>query len=147
MIQEPTEVNLTHVDHLRWLKSAQFCWTCKAPLTRNTSGCQLKCSNSECGNVFHPQTSPVGISLIASEDHSRALLIRQSIYPPGMYSCVAGNLILFIFFFTSSFYCEIYFVVLQLGSYFLMVTDSEGGWVWDMPRVVKNYSILTAEAH
>jgi len=75
---------------LRWLKSAQFCWSCKAPLTRNSSGCQLKCSNSECGNVFHPQTSPVGISLIASEDHSRALLIRQSIYPPGMYSCVAG---------------------------------------------------------
>ena len=82
---------LTHIDHLRWLKSAQFCWSCKAPLTRNTSGCQLKCSNSECGNVFHPQTSPVGISLIASEDHSRALLIRQAAYPPGMYSCVAGK--------------------------------------------------------
>jgi len=75
---------------LRWIKAAKFCWSCKAPLTRNTSGCQLKCSNTECGNVFHPQTSPVGISLIASEDHSRALLIRQAAYPPGMYSCVAG---------------------------------------------------------
>ena len=100
---------LTHVDHLRWVKSAQFCWTCKAPLTRNASGCQLKCSNKECGNVFHPQTSPVGISLIASEDHSRALLIRQSIYPPGMYSCVAGNFF-FHLFSTLAFFCDIFFL-------------------------------------
>ena len=78
---------------LRWVKSAQYCWSCKSPLIKNLSGCQLKCSSKECKNVFHPQTSPVGISLIASEDHSRALLIRQPMYPPGMYSCVAGNFV------------------------------------------------------
>ncbi len=50
---------------LRWIKSAQFCWSCKAPLKRNASGCQLKCSS--CSNVFHPPTSPVGISLIANK--------------------------------------------------------------------------------
>jgi len=75
---------------LRWLKSAKYCWTCRAPLQRNKSGCQLKCSCPECSAVFHPPTSPVGISLIAAPDHSRALLIRQSMYPKGMYSCVAG---------------------------------------------------------
>lgn len=75
---------------LRWVKAARFCWSCKSPLVRNASGCQLKCSNEACGAVFHPPTSPVGISLIASPDHSRALLIRQPMYPPGMYSCVAG---------------------------------------------------------
>lgn len=73
---------------LRWLKSAKYCWTCKGPLQRNASGVQLRCT--QCEAVFHPPTSPVGISLIASEDHSRALLIRQAMYPPGMYSCVAG---------------------------------------------------------
>jgi NAD+ diphosphatase len=75
---------------LRWLKSAKFCWSCQTPLKRNASGCQLKCANSACGAVFYPPTSPVGISLIASPDHSRALLIRQAVYPAGMYSCVAG---------------------------------------------------------
>ena len=28
--------------------------------------------------------------MIAAQDHSKALLIRQPVYPPGMYSCVAG---------------------------------------------------------
>ena len=75
---------------LRWLKSAKFCWSCKSPLQRNSAGCQLKCTNDKCGSIYYPPTSPVGISLIASEDHSRALLIRQPMYPKGMYSCVAG---------------------------------------------------------
>lgn len=75
---------------LRWLKAAKFCWSCKAPLERNASGCQLKCTNPECKAVFYPPTSPVGISLIAFQDHSKALLIRQSMYPQGMYSCCAG---------------------------------------------------------
>lgn len=75
---------------LRWVKSAKYCWSCQAPLKRNASGCQLKCSNDACGSVFYPPTNPVGISLIAASDHSKALLIRQPMYPPGMYSCVAG---------------------------------------------------------
>ena len=75
---------------LRWLKAAKYCWTCKSPLERNAAGCTLKCSNSDCKAVFYPPTSPVGISLIASKDHSKALLIRQPMYPMGMYSCVAG---------------------------------------------------------
>lgn len=75
---------------LRWLRNAKYCWSCKSRLHRNASGNQLKCSNAECASIFYPPTSPVGISLIASHDHSKALLIRQAIYPPGMHSCVAG---------------------------------------------------------
>ncbi len=75
---------------LRWHKNAKHCWTCKSPLTRNASGCVLKCSSDSCSNTFHPPTSPVGISLIEDVDKTRALLIRQAMYPPGMYSCVAG---------------------------------------------------------
>ena len=52
---------------LRWLKSAKYCWTCRAPLQRNKSGVQLKCS--QCSAVYHPPTSPVGISLIAGKNN------------------------------------------------------------------------------
>ena len=75
---------------LRWLHSTKFCSKCGSPATKNVSGCRIKCSNNNCGLVFHPPTSPVGIVLVASTDHSKLLLVRQPQYPVGMYSCVAG---------------------------------------------------------
>jgi len=75
---------------LRWLHSTKFCSKCGSPATKNVSGSRIKCSNNNCGLVFHPPTSPVGIVLVASTDHSKLLLVRQPQYPVGMYSCVAG---------------------------------------------------------
>jgi len=73
---------------LRWHRKNTFCGVCGHKTARTFTGDARKCSN--CGDVQYPPISPVGIVLLAAADNSRALLIRQPRYPPGMFSCVAG---------------------------------------------------------
>merc|ERR1719192_371435 len=75
---------------LRWLHYTKFCSKCGSPAKKNIPGSRVTCSNEKCGVIFYPPTSPVGIVLVASSNHSHVLLVRQPKYPVGMYSCVAG---------------------------------------------------------
>ena len=75
---------------LKWLHNTKFCSKCGSPAQKNVPGSRIICTNDKCGAIYYPPTSPVGIVLVASEDHSHVLLVRQPKYPVGMYSCVAG---------------------------------------------------------
>lgn len=73
---------------LQWHRKTSFCSNCGSKLGRSFSGSSRSCS--DCGSVYYPHLSPVGIVLVAASDHSKVLLIRQPRYPPGMFSCIAG---------------------------------------------------------
>ena len=75
---------------LKWLHNTKFCSKCGSVAEKNTAGSRVTCSNQNCGVIFYPPTSPVGIVLVASSNHSHVLLVRQPKYPVGMYSCIAG---------------------------------------------------------
>ncbi|XP_062860042.1 nucleoside diphosphate-linked moiety X motif 13 [Trichomycterus rosablanca] len=71
---------------LRWHQTHGFCSATGHPTVRNQSGSQRVCPSS--GIIYYPQMAPVVIVLVS--DGSRCLLGRQSIFPPGMYSALAG---------------------------------------------------------
>jgi len=74
---------------LRWHNDTKFCAKCgSADVKKSVSGNRISCPN--CQAVYYPPTSPVGISLVSSPDHSKVLLQRNPRYPKGMYSCIAG---------------------------------------------------------
>jgi len=75
---------------LKWLHNTNFCSKCGSRAEKNVPGSRIVCTNDKCGAIFYPPTSPVGIVLVASQNHSHVLLVRQPKYPVGMYSCVAG---------------------------------------------------------
>uniref|UniRef100_A0A672FXU8 Uncharacterized protein n=1 Tax=Salarias fasciatus TaxID=181472 RepID=A0A672FXU8_SALFA len=56
------------------------------PTHRNRSGSHRACSNSS--TIYYPKMSPVSIVLVS--DGERCLLGRQSSFPRGMYSALAG---------------------------------------------------------
>uniref|UniRef100_W5LGJ2 NAD(+) diphosphatase n=1 Tax=Astyanax mexicanus TaxID=7994 RepID=W5LGJ2_ASTMX len=71
---------------LRWHQTHGFCSATGHPTVRNQSGSQRVCPNS--GITYYPQMAPVVMALVS--DGSRCLLARQSTFPPGMYSALAG---------------------------------------------------------
>ncbi|KAI4890595.1 hypothetical protein NFI96_032421 [Prochilodus magdalenae] len=71
---------------LRWHQTHVFCSATGQPTVRNQSGSQRVCPGS--GITYYPQMAPVVIVLVS--DGSRCLLGRQSSFPPGMYSALAG---------------------------------------------------------
>ncbi|XP_072523387.1 NAD(P)H pyrophosphatase NUDT13, mitochondrial isoform X2 [Salminus brasiliensis] len=71
---------------LRWHQTHGFCSATGQPTVRNQSGSQRVCPGS--GITYYPQMAPVVIVLVS--DGSRCLLARQSSFPPGMYSALAG---------------------------------------------------------
>jgi len=75
---------------LKWHRDTPYCAKCGSKCRKNASGSRRTCTNDSCKAVYYPPTSPVGISLVSSPDHSKVLLQRQPMYPPGMYSCIAG---------------------------------------------------------
>ena len=61
---------------LRWHRVTKFCANCgSGNVKKSVSGNRRTCGN--CNTVYHPPTSPVGISLVSSPDHSKVLLQRQ----------------------------------------------------------------------
>jgi NAD+ diphosphatase len=71
---------------LNWHRRHQFCANCGARTKSAEAGHVRRCPN--CGAEHHPRTDPVVIMLV--EDGDRAILGRQSHWPPGRYSALAG---------------------------------------------------------
>lgn len=71
---------------LHWHAHHRFCSQCGAPTSLSCAGFRRDCG--ACGAQHFPRTDPVAIMLVARGD--RCLLGRQSRFPPGMYSCLAG---------------------------------------------------------
>lgn len=61
---------------LRWHRVTKFCASCgSGNVKKSVSGNRRTCG--DCNTVYYPPTSPVGISLVSSPDHSQVLLQRQ----------------------------------------------------------------------
>ncbi|KAM4624638.1 NAD(P)H pyrophosphatase NUDT13, mitochondrial isoform 1-T2 [Polymixia lowei] len=71
---------------LRWHQGNGFCSATGQPTHRNQAGSQRVCHNN--GIVYYPKMAPVVITLVS--DGKRCLLGRQSSFPRGMYSALAG---------------------------------------------------------
>lgn len=71
-----------------WHQRHQFCGVCGHPTESRKGGHQRSCINSDCQAPQFPRTDPAVIMLV--HDGDRALLGRQKIWAPGMYSTLAG---------------------------------------------------------
>lgn len=69
-----------------WHRRHRFCANCGAPTRSDSAGWRRTCP--PCGAQHFPRTDPVVIMMAI--DGERCLLGRQSRFPPGMYSCLAG---------------------------------------------------------
>jgi NAD+ diphosphatase len=66
----------------------RFCGSCGAPTEPQKNGRVMVCSREGCGTEFFPRVDPAIIVLVTDGD--RALLGRQSGWPAGRYSTIAG---------------------------------------------------------
>ncbi len=73
---------------LHWHQRHRFCGVCGAPTTSTRAGHVLKCTGSTCGAEHFPRSDPAVIMLVHHGE--RCLLGRQSIWPKGAYSTLAG---------------------------------------------------------
>ncbi|KAM6442273.1 NAD(P)H pyrophosphatase NUDT13, mitochondrial isoform 1-T4 [Liasis olivaceus] len=71
---------------LRWHDNNQYCGKTGEPTVKNLAGSKRICHKN--GIIYYPQMSPVIITLVS--DGSRCLLVRQTSFPKGMYSALAG---------------------------------------------------------
>ncbi len=71
-----------------WHQRHRFCGVCGHPTRSIEAGHQRICQNEACGTRHFPRTDPAVIVLV--HDGDRCLLGRQSIWPPGMHSVLAG---------------------------------------------------------
>jgi NAD+ diphosphatase len=71
-----------------WRHRHRFCGVCGAPTIPASAGHVMKCSNADCATDHFPRLDPAIIVLVS--DGERALLGRQSSWPPGRYSTIAG---------------------------------------------------------
>lgn len=71
---------------LRWHDGHQFCSKSGQPTKKNVAGSKRVCPSNNI--IYYPQMAPVVITLVT--DGARCLLARQSSFPKGMYSALAG---------------------------------------------------------
>ena len=71
---------------LNWHRRHRFCSNCGAPTGAREAGHIRRCPR--CGTEHHPRTDPVVIMLV--QDGDRVILGRQSHWPAGRYSALAG---------------------------------------------------------
>lgn len=71
-----------------WHFNHRHCGRCGAPAAMTEAGHSRTCTDTACNHRTFPRTDPVVITLITKGD--RCLLGRQAMWPPGMYSCIAG---------------------------------------------------------
>lgn len=71
-----------------WRSHQRHCGVCGAVTTPRRAGHSLVCSREPCGTEYFPRLEPAIIVLVT--DGERALLGRQSAWPPGRYSTIAG---------------------------------------------------------
>jgi NAD+ diphosphatase len=87
-VLEPAEAALAAylVALLNWHRRYRFCPVCGAALVVTDAGFSRTCP--ACGGQHFPRTDPAVIVLVEHDGH--ALLGRQSAWPPGQYSVLAG---------------------------------------------------------
>ncbi len=73
---------------LNWHRRHRFCSVCGNPSLIEEAGLLRRCP--ACGAEHHPRTDPVVIMLVVDDERDRVLLGRQSSWPPGRYSALAG---------------------------------------------------------
>jgi NAD+ diphosphatase len=71
-----------------WRERHRFCGRCGAPTVPVQGGHVLRCSRDDCHTQQFPRIDPAIIVLVT--DGERALLGRQSSWPQGRYSTIAG---------------------------------------------------------
>ena len=71
-----------------WHASQQFCGNCGSSARPDAGGNSRRCANPECGREIFPRVDPAIIVLVADGD--RCLLGRQTGWPEGRYSTIAG---------------------------------------------------------
>ena len=75
-----------------WLAVTRFCPRCGGSLEPQAAGHELRCT--ACGRPQFPRTDPAVIMLVAAgepgSDDERCLLGRQSVWPAGWFSTLAG---------------------------------------------------------
>ncbi|XP_058399192.1 NAD(P)H pyrophosphatase NUDT13, mitochondrial isoform X4 [Diceros bicornis minor] len=71
---------------LRWHDAHQFCSRSGQPTKKNMAGSKRVCPSNKI--IYYPQVTPVVITLVS--DGTQCLLARQSSFPKGMYSALAG---------------------------------------------------------
>lgn len=71
-----------------WRSRQRHCGICGATTYPERAGHSLLCSREGCGAEYFPRLEPAIIVLVT--DGERALLGRQSRWPPGRYSTIAG---------------------------------------------------------
>jgi NAD+ diphosphatase len=69
-----------------WNETHRFCGRCGAPAASADGGWKRVCTN--CGHEAFPRIDPVVIMLVT--DGARCVLARETRFPPGMYSAIAG---------------------------------------------------------
>lgn len=73
-----------------WHSNHLHCGRCGSPTESTEGGHSRQCVNPTCQNKSFPRTDPAVITLIEDPSGTRALLGRQSRWPPGMHSIIAG---------------------------------------------------------
>jgi NAD+ diphosphatase len=71
-----------------WHASQQFCGNCGSSARSVTGGNSRRCLNTECAREIFPRVDPAIIVLVSAGD--RCLLGRQTGWPDGRYSTIAG---------------------------------------------------------
>lgn len=71
-----------------WHTSQQFCGHCGSSARPDTGGNSRRCVNTECDREIFPRVDPAIIVLVS--DGERCLLGRQTGWPEGRYSTIAG---------------------------------------------------------
>jgi NAD+ diphosphatase len=87
-VDEPTWVLAGRaVQLVEWQRTHRFCGRCGAP-TIDAPGERARAC-PECGLLAYPRLAPAVIMLVERDD-GRALLARNAMFPPGVFSCLSG---------------------------------------------------------
>jgi NAD+ diphosphatase len=73
-----------------WHGNHLHCGRCGSPTESMEGGHSRQCRNPACGHRSFPRTDPAVITLVEDPTGHRALLGRQSRWPQGMHSVIAG---------------------------------------------------------
>ncbi len=71
-----------------WHRTQRFCGHCGQPTRAESGGNSRLCSSEACGRRLFPRVDPAIIVLVHDRDH--CLLGRQTSWPEGRYSTIAG---------------------------------------------------------
>jgi NAD+ diphosphatase len=73
---------------INWHRLQKYCGICGAPTSASAGGNTRSCTVDDCGKEIFPRVDPAIIVLVSRDD--KCLLGRQTSWPEGRYSTVAG---------------------------------------------------------